>query len=138
MGSLVQSLFGGSSSGNNAWAALSGPLTSMANTGATALNNLSSNLGSFQQYKDNSGYNAALNQGQVNTAGTNAARGLLNSGATGKALATFDSNLGQQSYNNYLGQLGTVASLGTGGAGAASSSGQSTSSSKGILNSLFG
>src|SRR5690606_17284362 len=75
--------------------------------------------------------------------GNAAAKGLLNSGSTAKALTTFGQNLGKQSFNDYLGQLTGLGNYGLqsantiAGAGQ-TSTGQSSGYSKGgIINSLF-
>lgn len=140
-------LFGGSksksSSNNQAFPWLQNILGSGVQTGANALNTLGGALsGGFDAFKKNSGFDYALNTGQRNISGSAAARGLLNSGSTGKALAGYESNLGNQTYQNYLGQLGNVAQLGNQGAGVIAGAGQqstgSGSSTGGLLPALFG
>ena len=60
----------------------------------------------FNNYLNSTGYNFMLGQGQQALTGSAAARGLLNSGATAKALTNYGQNLGSQYFNNYLNQLG--------------------------------
>lgn len=120
-------------SGNQSYNSLTQPLGSILSAGSGAIGSLGSALGQgFQAFKDNSGFNFALNQGQRNIAGGAAAKGILNSGSTGKALAGYESNLGSQTYDNYLGQLGNLGKIGVGGAGVLSDAGKySDSQSKG-------
>lgn len=63
----------------------------------------------FTNYLNSTGHQFQLQQGQEAITGSAAARGVLNSGATAKALTKFGQNLGTQSFNNYLGQLGGLA-----------------------------
>lgn len=156
MGGLVRTLFGGSkstsssqsSSSNRAWDLLKDPLSSSVQGGVNAFNTLNDTLGQgFDAYKKNAGYDFQLNQGDQAIAGTAAAKGLLNSGSTQKALARFQSGLGSTMYNNWLERLASAAGIGLGtgntltSAGATSSSsgtGSGTDSGKGILGTLFG
>lgn len=91
----------------------------------------------FQNYLNSTGYQFQLGQGQQAVAGSAAAKGILNSGSTAKALTQYGQNLATGSFNNYLGQLGSlnnqqgataaqglqatgiVSNAGTGGGGAA-------------------
>ncbi len=68
--------------------------------------------GAFQNYLNSTGYDFQLDQGSRAITGNNAARGLLKSGATAKALTQYGQNLGKQYFDNYLGQLGGVANRG--------------------------
>ena len=62
----------------------------------------------FNNYLNSTGYNFQLNQGQ-NAIGSNAAaKGLLQSGGTAKALTQYGQNLASTTFNNYLGQLGNL------------------------------
>ena len=88
--------------------------------------------GAFENYLDSTGYNFALDQGSRAITGNNAAKGLLKSGSTLKGLTTFGQNLGKQYFDNYLGQLGSVAGRGLQAGGLiGSAGGRSTSTSKG-------
>lgn len=156
MGGIVKTLFGGSSSknssqsqsSNKAWDVLRDPLTSSVQGGVNSFNMLNDTLGQgFDDYKKNAGFDFQLNQGDQAIAGTAAAKGLLNSGSTQKALAKFQSGLGSTMYNNWLDRLGGAAGIGLGtgntltSAGATSTSSGSGSGSdhgKGILGTLFG
>ena len=144
---LLGSLFGGSksksSSSNQAFGYLKDALAGTVSGGTNAFSQLSDLLGGgFDQYKNDAGFNYALNTGTRNIAGGAAAKGLLNSGSTSKALANYESNLGNQYYNNYLDKLQSLVTGGLQGAGIIAGAGQtSTSSGKsngGILSSLFG
>jgi len=160
MGGVIRSLFGGSksesssqsqqSSSNRAWDVLKDPLTGMTSGGANAFGQLSDILGrGFDDYKKNAGFDFALNRGQQGITGNAAARGLLNSGSTAKALAEFETGLGSQMYNNWLDRLNGAAQTGIGASGVltgaggissgtSSSKGSGTDSGKGILGTLFG
>lgn len=60
----------------------------------------------FKNYLNSTGYNFQLQQGTDAITGNAAAKGLLNSGATGKALTGYGQNLASTTFNNYLSQLG--------------------------------
>lgn len=66
----------------------------------------------FDNYLDSTGFQFALDTGRDAITGSRAARGLLDSGATGEALTEFGGNLGRQAFNNFLGQLTTDANFG--------------------------
>lgn len=59
----------------------------------------------FNKYLDSTGYNFALNQGTNAITSNAASRGLLDSGATGKALTGYGQQLGGQYFNQYIQQL---------------------------------
>lgn len=135
----IGSLFGGNTAANDekkgAEQALTGynylnnnPLINQAQSaGSSALTGLQGTTGSinqlltsnsannpaYQNYLNSTGYNFQLQQGQDAITGSAAAKGLLNSGATAKALTSYGQNLGAQSFNNYLGQMGSLAGLQT-------------------------
>lgn len=71
----------------------------------------------FNNYLNSTGYNFALDQGTRAITGSSAAKGILNSGSTAKALQTFGQGLAGQQFNNYLGQLNTQAGQGITAAG---------------------
>jgi hypothetical protein len=89
---------------NNAIAALLG-------TGGTAAQKTGAN-NAFQNYLGSTGYNFNLQQGDNAINSNQAAKGLLNSGSTGKALTAYGQNLGSNYFNNYLGQLSGLAGAG--------------------------
>jgi hypothetical protein len=124
---LLGSLFGGSksTSKNSAYGDISSAFKPGLSTTANVFNYLAGELGGgFDQYKDKAGFNFALNQGSRNISGSAAMRGLLNSGTTSKALARFESELGNQFYNNYLDKMSGVVGLGNQQAGILSGAGQ--------------
>ena len=80
----------------------------------------------FRNYLGSTGYQFQLNQGENAVAGSAAARGILNSGATAKALTQYGQGLSSTYFNNYFNQLGSLAGRGVSAAqsvGAAGSSG---------------
>lgn len=66
----------------------------------------------FQNYLDSAGYKTQLNSGIDALNSNAAARGMLKSGATLKATQRFGAGLGQQYFNNYIGQLMNSANMG--------------------------
>jgi len=124
----------------------------MAQNGANASNALTSLLGiggnadaqkaAFDNYKNSAGYQFQLQQGMDAINGNAAAKGMLSSGATAKALAGYGQNLASTYYNNYLDRLLGVGNQGlqagglvTGAGNVSQSNSQSTSSSTGTSNS---
>lgn len=77
----------------------------------------------FNNYLNSTGYNFQRQQGSDALTGSAAARGLLNSGSTAKALTAYGQNLAAGSFNNYLGQLGGVSQAGQTGLGQVSQAG---------------
>lgn len=170
MGGLTKALFGGSSqsssstsqgvSGNNAFGFLKDALSGNVGTGNSAMAQIANALGlggeagtaaannSLDAFKDSSGYNFALDSGSRAITGNAASKGMLRSGATGKALMQFGQDLGQQTYNNWLNNMKDLSGLGLQSAGLISGAGgfsNQTSTSKGkggsqggIIPGLFG
>ncbi len=68
--------------------------------------------GAFNNYLGSTGYNFDLDSGSRAITGSAAARGLLGSGATSKALTKFGTNLGQQYFQNWLGNLSGLSTSG--------------------------
>lgn len=66
----------------------------------------------FTNYLNSTGHQFQLDQGSKAITGSAAARGLLNSGATAKALTEYGQNLATGSFNNYLNQLGALSNQG--------------------------
>lgn len=109
------------------------PENSYINTGASANDAEAQLLGltpitsqtqnGFNNYLNSTGYNFMLNQGTNAITGNAASRGIVNSGATAKALTQFGQNLATQNFNNYLGQVGTLAQRGQTGLGQVASAG---------------
>lgn len=148
MGGVVRSLFGGSKeesqSSNRAWDFLSSALSPAIAQGTNNLNTLSETLGrGFDDYKKNAGFDFLYNKGTRDIAGSAAAKGLLNSGSTAKALAKYEGDLGSTMYSNWLDRLAGASQLGLGAASSlvgagAQSSGKGVDSGKGIIGTLFG
>ncbi len=66
----------------------------------------------FQQYQNSTGFQGQMQAGQQAVTGSAAARGMLGSGSTLKALQAHGQQLGAQSFGNYFNQLGGVAGMG--------------------------
>lgn len=66
----------------------------------------------FQNYQNSTGFAGQMQAGQQAITGSAAARGLLGSGSTLRALQAQGQQLGAQSFNNYLGQLNGMAGMG--------------------------
>jgi hypothetical protein len=62
----------------------------------------------FNNYLNSTAYKFQLGQGQDAIGSDAAAKGLLNSGGTAKALTQYGQNLAGTTFNNYLGQLGNL------------------------------
>lgn len=136
-----------SQSGNQAYPFLQQEYAPAVQAGNSATDFISQLLGlkggdeannAFDKYRDSSGYNFVLDQGNQNIENSAAARGMLSSGATAKALQSFGQNTAAQYYGSYLDQLRQLAGQGTqagniiGGAGNyANSSSTSNSTSQG-------
>lgn len=90
------------------------PVMGMANTGASAIKNLllGGDTSGFNMFKQNAGFNAAAQEGSNGIMANAAARGLLRSGASGKALVRYGNDLGQQYMGQYLSQLLGLSNLG--------------------------
>jgi hypothetical protein len=98
----------------------------------------------FKNYLNSTGYNFQLDQGTRALTGSAAARGIVNSGATAKALTSYGQNLASTSFNNYLGNLsglntqqqnsastGLTASTAVGNAGTSGGAGASNATQAG-------
>lgn len=86
-----------------------------ATNGATSTQNTENQLltgdqssPAFANYLDSTGYNFQKQQGEAALTGSAAARGILNSGATAKALTSYGQNLASTGFNNYLGNLSNL------------------------------
>lgn len=161
---MGESLFGGSHqsstsnsvSGNHSYDTLLSSLMPQVNQGTAASSQAGALLGvggdtaaaqaGLNNYLNSSGYNFQLGQGTQAINNSAAAKGLLNSGATMKALSDYGQNTASTYFNNYLNQLGALTTAGNSAAGTISGAGQysnssSTSSGKsksGALTTLFG
>lgn len=125
--------------------------SSYINNGANANNTISALLGTggdtaaaqeaYNNYLNSTGYQFQLSSGQDAINSDQAAKGLLNSGATAKALTQYGQNLASTTFNNYLSQLsglstagqtslGQVASAGSAGGASASQATQAGGSAQ--------
>lgn len=96
-------------------------LQGFANTGAQANQVAAGALGlqdpaaanaAFQQFQNSTGFLGQLRAGERAITGSAAARGELGSGATLKRLNQFGQDIGQQSFQGFLGNLNTLAGRG--------------------------
>lgn len=69
------------------------------------LNGSDEGTNAFNQFKDSSGYNFIQNEGVKGITGNMAARGLLGSGSTLKAISDYSNNLASNFLNSYLSNL---------------------------------
>jgi len=132
MGKIGQTLFGGSKSKqesgnknmgmiNNAFGGLMGQATEGAN-GLAAL--LGGDSSGFNKYKDATGFDFMSEQGSRGITGNAAARGLLRSGSTGKALMNYGNAMQDQYAGNYMDRLLGQAGLGMQAGGLVAGAGQ--------------
>lgn len=114
---LIKSTYGGMmGQGTGANNFLSSLLTGSGDVGAADAG--------LQGYYDRAGYAPAMRQLSQNITGQGAAAGILNSGATAKALQTRGAELNQQFFNNYLQQLAGLSGLGLQAGGLVANTGQ--------------
>lgn len=98
----------------------------------------------FETFRNNTGYQFGLDQGVNAITGSNAAKGLLNSGATAKAINQFGQDYASTKYNDYLSQLFNLSNQGLqagqilSGAGQYSRSQGQSKGGKGGLGGLLG
>lgn len=123
------------------------PLINNATSSSNAISNLlglngtaAQNTG-FENYKASTGYQDLLDTGSKAITGNAASKGLLNSGATLKALETFGQNLASTTLGSYLDKLMGVVNPGLQAGGLISSTatktGKTTQSTKPGLGSLL-
>lgn len=99
---------------NQAQTAGAAGITGQSNTTGAISSLLTSpdqNNPAFNNYLNSTGNQFQLKQGQDAITGSAAAKGLLNSGATGKALVGYGQNLASTTFQNYLGDLSGLAGL---------------------------
>jgi hypothetical protein len=136
-----------STSSNQAYPYLQNAYSGTVDTGVNANNAIAGLLGvggdasgaqqGYQNFLNSSGYNNILNQSMRGVTGSAAARGMLNSGSTLKALQTTGANLGSNYFSNYLSQLGGLSQTGLNAGQLIGGAGQ-TSTSKGGTQGLLG
>lgn len=142
-----------SHSWNNYYPQAQNTFGSTAGLTGTASNALASLLGlggdtgaqneAFNNFRNNTGYQFGLNQGMDAITNSAAAKGLLNSGSTAKALNQFGQDYASTKYNDYLSNLFNLANTGLSAGNLIAGTGQestgsSTSTSKGGKSGLGG
>lgn len=157
---LLDSLFGGSknsstsTSSNKSYDTLSSALSPLLGNIGAGMGGIADFLGlngqggtdqanaGLHNYQNSTGFQSLIDSSSKAITGSNAARGLFQSGATGKALNQNAQNLAGQSAQNYLGNLTGLTQLGLQGAGTLAGAGQqstsnnSGSSSNGIFSAI--
>jgi len=87
--------------------------------------------GAFDNWRKNTGYDFGFKQGQQGVVSSQAAKGLLNSGSTARALTQFGQDYGNSKVGDYMSQLSGLLGQGIQGGNVISGAGQvSDSSSK--------
>lgn len=122
MSKIAKGLFGGSSSKqqstsnqaswNEAFPQIQSQFNPVAGRAATGTNAMANLLGlgtnpaaqqqAFKNFRDSTGYNFQVSEGEKAITGNQALKGLLNSGSTMKALTGYRQNLANSSFNDYL------------------------------------
>lgn len=149
MGSIGQSIFGGSkssgSSGNKNMGMLNDKFSGVADYANTGASGLAALLGGdssgFNAYKQATGFDDTLARGLSGITGTRAAMGMLRGGGTGKALGNYIADTQNQYANQYGSQLQGLSQIGLGAGGILSDAGKFSkqkSSSKPGLGGLIG
>lgn len=111
--------------------------TPQMNTGVQAGGQIANMLGlngpqgqnqAFQNWQNSTGYKFGLDQGVQSINGNAATQGLLNSGATAKALDTYGQNYANTQYGNYINQLMGLGNQGLQAGSLVTNAGQNSSS----------
>lgn len=87
----------------------------------------------FDKFRADPGYQFSFDQGQQAIDRSAAARGILNSGATAKALDRFGTGLADQEYGNYFARLQSLANLGQTATNSSNSAAQTYANNAGNL-----
>jgi hypothetical protein len=137
MGGIGRTLFGGpsessseSESGNHAYGPISGaftPALGYVTSGGNMMQNLLMGSGQNQNlnnFANSTGMQFVMDQGSRAITGSQAARGLLNSGGTAKALTKFGQGVGSTYLNNYMDNLYKLSNIGLGAGGVMANAGQ--------------
>lgn len=145
LGKISRTLFGGSTSksGNKNLGLINDTFGGAAGYTGQAGDAVSKFLGGdpsgFNAYKDATGFDFGAEQGSRGITGNAAARGLLRSGATSKALVRYGNDYSQQFAKDYLSQYLNLGQLGLGAGGLLASAGDfGKSSSTGGLAAFLG
>ena len=142
-------IFGkGGKSKNVAYPALQGQLGGTVGAVGTSSNALMKLLGlegdasaqeeALGRFRESSGYEDQFQEGQRAVEGSAAGRGILNSGATLKALTQYGQGQAKQSMGDYLDKIFNLGNLGLGAGGILSQAGQTTKGGKPGLGSALG
>lgn len=132
-----QSSSSSSLSNNQAYPMLSGALQPQVNNATNSSNQMSSLLGlngagaqnsGFDNWRNSTGYQFGMDQGTKAITGSAAAKGLLNSGSTAKALNTYGQGYADQQFGNYFQQLLGLDNMGNNAAGVIENAGQQSTS----------
>lgn len=92
----------------------------------------------FQNFQNSTGYNFMLDSGSKAITNNAAAKGLLRSGSTAKALTSYGQNLASTRYNDYMNQLLGLANLGLGAGNVLTNAGQTSTTKSKSKNGLGG
>ncbi len=87
-------------------------------------NALSQYQDAFNNYRNSTGYQFRLNEGQKALGSNFAARGLSNSGAAARSLSGFNQNMASGEFGNYMNQLAGIQNMGLGAGSAQAGVGQ--------------
>lgn len=140
------SIFGGSkqksSSSNQAYGTINNwaqPLLGYANQGAQGLAALlGGDTSGLNNYKSATGFDRTLSTGMQNITNAGAAKGLLRSGATSKALVNYGQQLEDQTAGSYMDRLLGLSGIGSNAANILSGAGQTSQSSGKSKNGIGG
>lgn len=120
---------GKSESGNKSYDFLKGAYGDTVSGGNDAFNYTNDLLnvggeGGFQNYLDSTGYNFIKDEAMDGLTNAFAGRGMLRSGAAGKAFQDRAANIGKTYFDNYLGHLSDQSKIGLGAGGLIAQAGQ--------------
>jgi hypothetical protein len=145
--SFFTKLFGGSRSKNTNNKYLRGQLDSTIGSIGGTSNLLGSLLGigdptagaaGFGNYRKNAGFDFQMLEGLKGITGSAAARGILNSGMTGKAYTKYGNELQKTFYDDYIKQLLGFGGMGIGAAGVLADTGKKSSEDTGAFGKMLG
>lgn len=132
---ILQSLFGGSSSKskNKSYDFIKsqyGPATGYTAQAGNAVSQfLGGDSSGFDAYKGATGFDFGMGEGLKNITGNAAAKGLLRSGPTQRALVRYGNDYSQQYARDYINQYLGLGQLGLGAGGLIANAGQESSGS---------
>jgi hypothetical protein len=85
----------------------------------------------FAKFRADPGYQFAFDEGQRALQSSAAARGILNSGATAKALTRYGQGVADQQYGNYFNRLASLAGIGQNATNSIAQIGQNSANTQG-------